>query len=168
MIILSLYTRHECFKALIFNRYLYTVKNSSGTIKKIKGFPLKIKSFRNTETYKMSGRAPFTPPCTTVGAWICVYVRGSNVTCTARFVKVRLLVIKAKAIFTKYRITLEQTRKPYQIGLLLKHKNDHFGTISETERSCSAPILKLVEIGFCHDHSSPRVNRLSDRSRKKK
>ena len=75
--------------------------------------------------------------------------------CTARFVKVRLVVMKAKDIFTKYRITLEQTRKPYQIGLLLKHNNDHFGTISVTERSCSALILKLVEIGFCHGHSSP-------------
>ena len=78
-----------------------------------------------------------------------------NVTCTARFVKVRLFVIKSKAIFTQYRITLEQTRKPYQIEFLLKHKNDHFGAISVTERSCGAPILKLVEIGFCHGLSSP-------------
>ena len=38
-------------------------------VKKIKGFPLKVKSFRNTATYqKLRGGVPSTPPsCTTVG-----------------------------------------------------------------------------------------------------
>ena len=46
-------------------------------VKKIKGFPLKVKSFRNTATYqKLRGGVPSTPPsCTTVGVWLCVYVR---------------------------------------------------------------------------------------------
>ena len=46
----------------------------------MKGFPLKVKSFRNTATYqKLRGGVPSTPPlppCTTVGVWIYVYVRG--------------------------------------------------------------------------------------------
>ena len=49
--------------------------------KKIKGFPLKTKSFRNTATYKkLRGGVPSTPlfPCTMVGVWICVYVRRLN------------------------------------------------------------------------------------------
>ena len=38
-------------------------------VKKIKGFPLTVKSFRNTATYqKLRGGVPSTPrPCTTVG-----------------------------------------------------------------------------------------------------
>ena len=50
-------------------------------VKKIKGLPLKVKSFRNTATYqKLWGGVPSTPPppCTTVGVWICLYVRGLN------------------------------------------------------------------------------------------
>ena len=46
-------------------------------VKKIKGFPLKVKSFRNTATYqKLQGGVTSTPPCTRVGVWIWVYVRG--------------------------------------------------------------------------------------------
>ena len=47
-------------------------------MKKIKGFPLKVKSFQNTAKYpKLRGGVPSTPPppCTTVGVWICLYVR---------------------------------------------------------------------------------------------
>ena len=46
-------------------------------VEKIRGFPLKAKWFRNTATYqKLWGGVPSTPsPCTTVGVWICVYVR---------------------------------------------------------------------------------------------
>ena len=50
-------------------------------VKKIKGFSLKVKSFQNTATYqKHRGGVPSTPspPCTTVGVWICVCVLGLN------------------------------------------------------------------------------------------
>ena len=45
-------------------------------VEKIRGFPLKAKSFRNTATYqKLRGGVPSNlSPCTTVGVWICVYV----------------------------------------------------------------------------------------------
>ena len=55
--------------------------------KKIKGFPLKVKSLQNTATYKkkLRGRVPSTPPppppnplCTAVGVWICEDVKGLN------------------------------------------------------------------------------------------
>ena len=53
---------------------------SSYSLKKIKGFPLKAKSFRNTATHQKlngGGGGPSNPsPCTTVGLWLCVYVRG--------------------------------------------------------------------------------------------
>ena len=41
----------------------------------------KVKLFQNTATYqKLRGGVPSThPPCTTVGVWICVYVRGSTI-----------------------------------------------------------------------------------------
>ena len=35
------------------------------------------------------------------------------------------------------------TRKLYQTWLLVTHKNDDFGAISVTERSCAASILKV-------------------------
>ena len=44
-------------------------------VKKIKRFPLKVKSFQNTATYrKLREGVPSTPPppCTTVGVWICL------------------------------------------------------------------------------------------------
>ena len=53
-------------------------QNIPHLVKKIKGFPLKVKSFQNTATYpKLRGGVPSTPPppCTTVGVWICLYVR---------------------------------------------------------------------------------------------
>ena len=57
--------------------------NISHLVKKIKGFPPKVKSFQNTATYqKLRGGVPSTlpppppTPCTTVGVWIWVYVRG--------------------------------------------------------------------------------------------
>ena len=57
-----------------------TPLNIPHLVKKIKSFPLKVKSFQNTATYqKFRGGAPSNPPpplCTTVGVWICVYVRG--------------------------------------------------------------------------------------------
>ena len=54
-------------------------------VKKIEGFPLKLKSFQKTATYqKLRGGVSFThlPPftCTTVGVWICMYVRGLSKT----------------------------------------------------------------------------------------
>ena len=56
------------------------VKYTWHLVKKFKGFPLKVKSFRNTATYqKLRGGVLSTtpsPPCTMVGVWICVYVRG--------------------------------------------------------------------------------------------
>ena len=42
-------------------------------------------------------------------------------------------------MFTPYRITFVLARRPYRIGLLFTHKNGAFGTISVTERNCSAP-----------------------------
>ena len=54
-------------------------QNIPHLVKKIKGFPLNVKSFQNTATYrKLRGGVPSTPPpppCTTVGVWICLYVR---------------------------------------------------------------------------------------------
>ena len=55
-------------------------KNIPHLIKKIKGFPLKVKSFRNSATrQKLQGGLPSPlpppPPWTTMGVWICVYVR---------------------------------------------------------------------------------------------
>ena len=50
-------------------------------VEKIKGFPLKAKSFRNIATYqKPKGGSinPLSPPCTTVGVCLCAYVRGLN------------------------------------------------------------------------------------------
>ena len=49
----------------------------------VKGFPLTAKSFWNTATYQKLWRGvPSTPPpplplCSTLGVWICVYVRRS-------------------------------------------------------------------------------------------
>ena len=50
-------------------------------VKKIKGLPLKVKSFQNTAAYQKLLHNPNPPPppsrlCTTVGVWTCVYVRG--------------------------------------------------------------------------------------------
>ena len=52
-------------------------KNIPHLIKKIKGFPLKVKSFRNSATCQklQGGLPPPPPPWTTMGVWICVYVR---------------------------------------------------------------------------------------------
>ena len=54
------------------------IKYTSSCRKNIKGFPLKAKSFRNTAMYqklKDGFNQPPPPPCTTVGVWLCVYVR---------------------------------------------------------------------------------------------
>ena len=55
-------------------------KNIPHLVKKIKGFPVNAKSFRNNATYqKLWGGVPSTPPppsCTIVGLWFYVYVRG--------------------------------------------------------------------------------------------
>ena len=53
-------------------------KNIPQLVKKIKGFRLKVKSFRNTATdKKLRGGVPSTlSPPPTVGVWLCVYVRG--------------------------------------------------------------------------------------------
>ena len=49
----------------------------TSSVDNIKGFPLKAKSFCNTATHlKLWGGIQSTPPCTTVGVWIWVYVRG--------------------------------------------------------------------------------------------
>ena len=54
----------------------YHQQNIPHLVKKIKGFPIKVKSFQNTATYqKLRGGVPSTP-CTAVGVSICVYIRG--------------------------------------------------------------------------------------------
>ena len=54
-------------------------QNIPHLVEKMKGFPLKANSFQKTATYKKpkgGGGVPSTPsPCTTVGVWLCVYVR---------------------------------------------------------------------------------------------
>ena len=45
------------------------------------------------------------------------------------------------------------SRKPYQIGLLLTHKNGDHGAISVTKRSCSDLGIVSYRIGFCHSSS---------------
>ena len=65
------------FNFFRFKSISYIIK-----FKKIKGFPQKAKSFRNTATYKKTQgervgvhqSAP-PPPCTTLGIRVCVYVR---------------------------------------------------------------------------------------------
>ena len=55
------------------------MKYTCSLVKKIKGFPLKVKLFPNTATYQKLGRGiPSIPPpsCATVVVWICVFVRG--------------------------------------------------------------------------------------------
>ena len=42
-------------------------------------FPLKAKSFQNIATYQKFRGVPSTPPCTTVGVWLCPYVLGLKV-----------------------------------------------------------------------------------------
>ena len=68
-------------------------------VKKIRGFPLKVKLFQNTATYPNSWEGlhppppPRPPPCTSVGVWICVYIRG-------------LIIVAAKGekcLFTTYK-----------------------------------------------------------------
>ena len=46
-------------------------------------------------------------------------------------------------MFTLYRIAFGPARKPYQIGLLIVHKNGDFGAISVAEQCCAAPISKV-------------------------
>ena len=50
-------------------------------VKKIKGFPLKVTSFRNTATYQ---KLSPPPRCTPVGVSICVYVRGLSLVAFTR------------------------------------------------------------------------------------
>ena len=53
------------------------IKYTSSCREKIKGFPLKAKSFQDIAMYqKLKGGSINPPPCTTVGLWLCVYVRG--------------------------------------------------------------------------------------------
>ena len=42
-----------------------------------------------------------------------------------------------------YRIAFAPTRKSYPMGLLFTRKNGDFSAISETERSCAAPISNV-------------------------
>ena len=64
------------FNFFRFKSISYIIK-----FKKIKGFPQKAKSFRNTATYQKTqgGRVGVhqspPPPCTTLGIRVCVYVR---------------------------------------------------------------------------------------------
>ena len=55
-------------------------QNTPHLVEKIKGFPLKAKSFRNTATnQKLQGGVPSTPPPLSLchgGGMNCVYVRG--------------------------------------------------------------------------------------------
>ena len=47
-------------------------------------------------------------------------------------------------MFTLYRIALASAPKPYRIGLIFTRvKNGNLGKISVTERSCTAPVLKV-------------------------
>ena len=48
-----------------------------------------------------------------------------------------------KAMFTLSRIAFAQALKPYRTGLLFTHKNNDFGAISVTERSCVAQISEV-------------------------
>ena len=67
-------TSHASSSATIDKIYLILLRG----LKKIKSFPVKTKSFRNTATYqKLWGGFPSTSPpsCTMVGLWFCVYVR---------------------------------------------------------------------------------------------
>ena len=65
-----------------------TEPNIPHFLAKIKGFPLKAKSFRNTATYQKllgeRGSINYHPPpphsCATVRVCICVYVRGLSIT----------------------------------------------------------------------------------------
>ena len=50
-----------------------------------------------------------------------------------------------KATFTHHWITFVRGRKLYRIGLLFTHENGNFGAISVTERSCTAPILRVKD-----------------------
>lgn len=40
-------------------------------------------------------------------------------------------------------IALARNPYPYRIGILFTHRNDDFGAISATERSCAAPISRV-------------------------
>ena len=50
-------------------------KNIPHFVEKMKGFPLKAKSFRNTATYeRLKGKGGGLPPCTTVGYdFVCTF-----------------------------------------------------------------------------------------------
>ena len=53
-------------------------QNIPHLVKKIKGFPLEVNRFEILQHIKNSGEgfhSPLLLPCTTVGVWICVYVR---------------------------------------------------------------------------------------------
>ena len=54
----------------------YHPENIPLLVKKIKGFPLKVKSFRNTATYqKLRGGVPFTPTASYQGGGMNLLVR---------------------------------------------------------------------------------------------
>ena len=48
-----------------------------------------------------------------------------------------------KVMFTLHWIALAPARKPYQIGLLFKHKKGDLGAISAKERGYAVPISKV-------------------------
>ena len=73
-------------KNIFFNhrpQYIMFMKTRSSwphLVKKTKFFPLQVKSFQIIATYQKFGEGvpsttPPPPPCTTVGVWICLYVR---------------------------------------------------------------------------------------------
>ena len=55
----------------------------------------------------------------------------------------KCVVLLIKAVFTPYRRAFARARKPSRIELLFTHKNDDFGAISITERSCASPSSKV-------------------------
>ena len=80
---------------------------------RLKGFPLKAKSLRNTATYQILIKLPSNPPCATVGVWLCVYVRGLSL---ARAIQPLILRVTEKEevdfVFLKERQILAQAPVP--------------------------------------------------------
>ena len=58
-------------------------------------------------------------------------------------------------MFTLYRTAFAPARKSYWIGLRFIHKNDDFGAISATERSCASRSLKWRDAYRIGVHTIP-------------
>ena len=103
-----------------------TINKIPHLVKKIKSFPVKAKSFRNTATYqKLWGGVPSTPSplsCTMVGLWFCVYVRGLSGSfkiwqgsgwfcmCLHFFIKASFILCHERQYFSFFLVVLFQER----------------------------------------------------------